>query len=131
MLCGMGRKTSVWLPDDLAERVRESGVPLAELIRRGLEAGQPAAVFEVVRSAVRAELGEWLKPPLPSPRGASSADEVPPGGESPVLRRARDVEAPPRCSHAGVRVTGGWCAQCQSDVKPGGLLVNRAPAEGV
>lgn len=55
MLGGMG-KTSVYLPGDLAERVRASGVPMAELIRRGLDAGAPPPLGEVVRAVVREEL---------------------------------------------------------------------------
>lgn len=55
MLGGMG-KTSVYLPGDLAERVKASGVPMAELIRRGLDAGEPPPLGEVVRAAVREEL---------------------------------------------------------------------------
>lgn len=34
----MGKKTSVYLPDDLAEAVRASGRSLPDLIRAGLEA---------------------------------------------------------------------------------------------
>ena len=39
--CGMGLRTSVYLSDELAAMWRASGVPLAELIRRGLSAGGP------------------------------------------------------------------------------------------
>lgn len=35
----MGQRTSVYLDDDLHAAVKASGVPLAELIRRGLVAG--------------------------------------------------------------------------------------------
>jgi hypothetical protein len=37
----MGSKTSVYLSDELHEAVKASGVPLAELVRRGLEASTP------------------------------------------------------------------------------------------
>jgi hypothetical protein len=37
----MGLRTSVYLSDELAAMWRASGVPLAELIRRGLSAGGP------------------------------------------------------------------------------------------
>jgi hypothetical protein len=36
----MGQRTSVYLDEDLQAAVKASGVPLAELIRRGLGAGQ-------------------------------------------------------------------------------------------
>lgn len=39
----MGRRTSVWLADDLDAAVQASGLRLAELIRRGLEHTVPAA----------------------------------------------------------------------------------------
>jgi hypothetical protein len=40
----MGQRTSVYLDDDLAAAVKASGIPLAELVRRGLAASTaPAA----------------------------------------------------------------------------------------
>ena len=51
----MGLRTSVYLSDELAAMWRASGVPLAELIRRGLSAGGP--VDEVtLRRVLREEL---------------------------------------------------------------------------
>jgi hypothetical protein len=35
--CHGGKRTSIYLSDDLAAAVEASGVPLAELIRRGLK----------------------------------------------------------------------------------------------
>ena len=35
-------------------------------------------------------------------------------------RRPKDARA--RCPHQGVRVTGGWCPKCDSEVEPGGAL---------
>ena len=53
--CGMGLRTSVYLSDELAAMWRASGVPLAEVIRRGLSAGGP--VDEVtLRHVLREEL---------------------------------------------------------------------------
>lgn len=46
----MGKKTSVYLPDALAEQVRESGLPLSEIIRRGLEGdGEKAQLKAAMR----------------------------------------------------------------------------------
>jgi hypothetical protein len=44
----MGQRSSVYLTDDLAAEVKASGIPLAELVRRGLNTGtaevpQPSA----------------------------------------------------------------------------------------
>ena len=51
----MGLRTSVYLSGELAAMWRASGVPLAELIRRGLSAGGP--VDEVtLRQVLREEL---------------------------------------------------------------------------
>ncbi len=53
-------KTSVYLPDELAAAVKASGVPMAELIRRGLAAESPcvAAGRTGAREAAEALLGE-------------------------------------------------------------------------
>ena len=55
MMVGMGKKTSVWLTDDLAEAVKTSGVPIAELIRRGLGADSPDPLEDRLAAVVRAE----------------------------------------------------------------------------
>ena len=58
----MGRKTSVWLSDDLEAAWRASGLPLAELVRRGLgleAAGGPVdepTLRRAVREIVREEM---------------------------------------------------------------------------
>jgi hypothetical protein len=51
-------KTSVWLSDEIAERWKQSKLPLAELVRRGLDAPEPEQVASptVVRAIVREEL---------------------------------------------------------------------------
>ena len=50
-------KTSVYLTSDLDARWRKSGVPLATLIRRGLEASEGETVtLAGIRSVVREEL---------------------------------------------------------------------------
>ena len=55
MMDGMGKKTSIYLTDDLAERVSESGLSLAELIRRGLDAADPDPIEDRLAEVVRAE----------------------------------------------------------------------------
>jgi hypothetical protein len=53
MLIRMGKKTSVWLSDDLVAGWRASRLPLAELVRRGLELGAPGRpVDEVTHEAI-------------------------------------------------------------------------------
>ena len=52
------RKISVYLNDELAARVRASGVPLSELVRRGLEASEREApdLEATLRRVLREEL---------------------------------------------------------------------------
>jgi hypothetical protein len=54
----MGRKTSVYLSDELDERVKASGVTPAELIRRGLDAGEPEPLEAMLARVVRSVLDE-------------------------------------------------------------------------
>jgi hypothetical protein len=50
----MGKRTSIYLSDELAEAVRVSGIPVPELIRRGLGISEPSPVpeFETMRRAL-------------------------------------------------------------------------------
>jgi hypothetical protein len=43
----MGKRTSVYLSDELADAVKASGIPPAELIRRGLDVSPSAQVPEI------------------------------------------------------------------------------------
>lgn len=51
-----GRKTSVYLSEELSAQVEASGVPLAELIRRGLAADEPEPLEDTIRRILRDEL---------------------------------------------------------------------------
>jgi hypothetical protein len=63
----MAKKTSVYLNDELEQAVRDSGLPLTELVRRGLDRADPQAVRSGLRllSTVAAQLadGYQLVPP--------------------------------------------------------------------
>ncbi len=85
-------RTSVYLSAELHARVKASGVPLGELVRRSLETDAPAA------PAVK----------------AGPAAPVTTGHPQRVVR--------PRCKRDGVRVIGGWCGDCQVNVERDGLL---------
>jgi hypothetical protein len=52
-----GKKTSVYLRPELEDRWKASGVPLADLIERGLNAGEPETQDEQLRRIVREEVG--------------------------------------------------------------------------
>src|SRR5690348_11660142 len=49
----MGKKTSVYLTDEVEARVEASGKTPAELIRRGLDAGDAEGLEAIVERAVR------------------------------------------------------------------------------
>jgi hypothetical protein len=66
----MGKRTSVYLSDDLDAAVKASGVALGELVRRGLSAWTPeeaaarlagAAAAEAVREDQRLDLREIVR----------------------------------------------------------------------
>ena len=75
-------KTSVYLTSDLDARWRKAGVPLADLIRRGLDSLEVAPVDlegtirRVIREEVRAEMAA-IPPPV-----ACRASGYEPGGYS-------------------------------------------------
>jgi hypothetical protein len=96
-MAAVGKRTSVYLSDDLAAAVRASGVPLGELIRRGLEADIGRAIAQTAAAA---------QEPVPA---AAVAVTTP-----PKARR--------RCPHPGTRVIGGWCGECGVVVEAGGFL---------
>jgi tRNA A37 threonylcarbamoyladenosine biosynthesis protein TsaE len=54
----MGQKTSIYLPDDMAAKIKASGVPLIEWARRGLEAGDPESMEATMRRVLREERAE-------------------------------------------------------------------------
>lgn len=51
-----GKYTSIWLPDDLYEKRKASGLPYAECIRRGLAADGPEPLDGKIRRIVQEEL---------------------------------------------------------------------------
>ena len=90
MLIGMGKKTSVWLSDDLLAGWHASGLHLGELVRRGLEMDAPGAPLDeatlrrVVREIIRDELA-----------GLSvAADRAPASYGAPDYERERYLEDP-------------------------------------
>lgn len=92
-------KTSVWLADDVKAAAKDSGVPLGELVRRGLEAPPPdeglarlaaemavldiadrlggaldkmrADLAEDIRAAVRDEIRDGVRSALRDAQGGS------------------------------------------------------------
>lgn len=67
----MGKKTSVYLPDNLDAAVRASGKSIPDLIRLGLEAGERARADRLADSVERLtaalENGYTLVPREPGP----------------------------------------------------------------
>lgn len=91
----MGLRTSVYLNDELAAKWRASGVPLAELVRQALEAGEDGLAFRVGRAALRAA-GYATRVP--------TATEVPSTATSGT---ATQVPTPSGASHDGTSVVLG------------------------
>jgi pyruvate dehydrogenase E2 component (dihydrolipoyllysine-residue acetyltransferase) len=88
----MGQRTSVYLDDDLHAAVKASGVPLAELIRRGLGTTAPAQAQPPAPAAPAGPLA--LPPGEPCP--ASPAPDPDAGSAShPALASAASPCAPP------------------------------------
>jgi len=85
----MGRKTSVYLSDEISGRVKASGLPIAELVRRGLDAGEPPELEATLRRVIRQELAS-------------------PGHAGLPAQPADDEE----CPHPKARINKGLCGNC-------------------
>ena len=86
----MGKRTSVYLSDELAERVKASGLAPAELMRRGLDAGEPEPLEALLTRVVRSVLDE-----RDAARGAAAAAEkcwhrIPAGSYCKICRKAKE-----------------------------------------
>lgn len=132
----MGKKTSVYLSDAIAERVQASGLSLSELVQRGLDAAEP----EPTEAVISRRLDEWgerllqkldgvyaTRPPL-NVGGFTvpvvTDDQMPSGAMTLVSHNAEgDLTAagavnvlgpkrqPKECLHPKVRVKGS-CPDC-------------------
>jgi hypothetical protein len=106
---GMARKTSIYLTDEMQQRVEASGVSVIELVRRGLGSGSEP-LETVVARALRTALDEYCgghrealpvaadlqdgTPPEPAePPGESVA--VPEGKSAPMERRSPEPRTDP------------------------------------
>jgi hypothetical protein len=73
-------KTSVWLSDELTERWKASGLTLSELIRRGLDVGEPESLEQILNRVL-------------DERGCGTAHaERAPGVAEPETQRERTRE---------------------------------------
>ena len=114
-LSGMG-KTSVYLTSEVAARWKASGVPLSELVRRGLDA-HLAPDLETVLTMLRAELTAVHAPSLERVPAIAATVPTPVRTRSEEERHAEHVQeasAGP-CDHRLPR--GAWCKEC-SAAKP-------------
>ena len=69
----MGQRTSIYLSDDLAAMVKASRIPLAELVRRGLNAGGPVDEA-TLRHVLREELASLTTAPTRTPAAYRPTD---------------------------------------------------------
>ena len=110
-----GQKTSVYLSDSLAAQWRASGLPLSELVRRGLERGSDE---DTLRRVLREELSQSrpaaIAASTPEPEQDSTHELMPEREPSP--EPARTPPRPDRsCKHK--RMTsrkGGRCPDCST-----------------
>jgi hypothetical protein len=74
MIGGMATagKTSVYLTQQMAGDLNASGMTLAEVVRRGLAAGEPEELESIVRRVVREELCRYGRDGETEPRAAAS-----------------------------------------------------------
>ena len=94
----MGRRTSLYLSDDLEAAVRASGLPLAELVRRGLAGPGPAP------PAQQQAPGE--NPAKTSTSREAATPRNPIRAERPPSSRADN------CPHPAGRRLKGLCMAC-------------------
>ena len=94
----MGQRTSVYLSDELKAAVKASGVPLAELVRRGLGVAAPEPSLIPPGSK-----GMYLDP-----------RQIPTELKHPAMDAGQPASSV-NCSHRGLR-PGAWCKGCQSVV---------------
>ena len=115
MLDGMG-KTSVYLSTELAARVKASGVPLSELVRRGLDAGL-APELDAVLAMLRTQLDRTAVHPPEPERVPSIAAAVPARARSdedtpaPRTHESKREPSAQACTHRLPR--GAWCKLCE------------------
>ena len=116
MRCMSKRRVTVYLDEAVIERgmalawyERRSGVSIViEELLSERTAALPAEVLEEYRASQAPRDG--VSVPVPEP------------AVKPPSRSRKPKDDRPRCPHQGVRVTGGWCPKCDSEVEPGGAL---------
>ena len=118
----MGRRTSIYLSDELDEAWRASGVKLAELVRRGLAVDPPLS-----EGTLRLVLAEMLPPAAyatPVGTGIVALVDAPPAdmpGTTHVLTavEAYDEPAAEPCAggrHPSAAVIDGYCHECRTEL---------------
>ena len=106
-------KTSVYLSTGLAARVKASGVPLSELVRRGLDA-HLAPELETVLTMLRAELAAVHAPALERVPAIAATVSMHAQARSEEERPAGRMQEPAAsaCTHPKARVHKGLCGAC-------------------
>ena len=104
-----GQKTSIYLSADLAAAVKASGVPLAELIRRGLGVSGPVDA-DTLRLVLTDVLGSDIET-----RVRTAVREELAGMAAPVAAYSPEPEVDSTrhaCRHAAAGVLEGLCTNC-------------------
>jgi hypothetical protein len=104
----MGRRTSVYLDDALEAAVRASGVPVAELVRRGLDMA-PGTVVAGVRVVADERVPAGTAALVNGTGRVAVAGIGAPDGMAEVPAAVRPGRCPP---HPPGRVHKGLCGAC-------------------
>ena len=111
-----GQKTSVYLSDSLAAQWRASGLPLSELIRRGLD--RSSELEDTLRRVLREELGQGRPAVIaaspPEPQHGRTPELTPELEHEPSPEPARKParSAASACPQPKARVLKGLCGNC-------------------
>jgi hypothetical protein len=115
----MARKTSIYLTDEMEERVKASGVGLPELVRRGLDSSGPQPIETVVARALRSALDEYCAGHRKAPPEPPAAAGAPPVPASELALPVPFIPPPaqPVCRHPADQIQeDGTCGVCGEDV---------------
>ena len=98
----MGKRTSVYLSDELHEAWRASGVPLAELVRQALSAGEDGLAIRIGHAALRLMTAAGHA----TPSGTGTA-EVPQSAGTANGGTATEVPPSAHATSSGTHATDG------------------------
>ena len=112
--CGMGKRTSIYLTDDLAGAVKASGLTLSQHLRRSVELGTDEdRLRRIVREELAAQLGRTaVRTPEREPERATVHTPVQARSDDDRPAKRMQEPAASACTHPKARVHKGLCGAC-------------------